>query len=1762
MVQSNRPDKDIIRQIEDLKQDYDALKLAYNLELNERKSIEFDLRERLKELKCHNQISEMMANPTLSLTETIEKIVEIIPPSWQFQDIAQAQVVINEKSFQTPHFVKSKFFLRQPIKANNNSIGYAEVSYPEDKIDETVQVFLPEETDLLFSISVKIGNFVERIEKDSVILKNEEKFRSLIESIGEIIYEFTSEGIIEYISPSIHKVLGYLPQELIGKSIFNIIHEDDRLILAQRLASFELQINEIHEYRFFSKTGEIRWMRKSTTTLDRKEKHITRIGTLIDITEKKKSEEELIKANRLYAVISQVNQAIVHTKDRTQLLDEICNIAIEFGKFRMSWIGIVDEKTEKIVPLAIKGHEDNYLSLIKPISIAETPEGIGPTGRAMREGHYFVCNDIENDQAMAPWKEEALKRGYRSSISLPIKQSGKIKAAYTLYASTPNFFNHEEIKLLEEIAGDIGFSLDALDSERGRKIAEEEYRKFKTINEEANFGSALTTIDGYILYVNKAFAQMHQYEANELIGMHLSIFHNSEQMVEVEKSLKILAEKGEFSAIELWHSRKDGSVFPTLMNATTIFDDNHQPQYMSATAIEITELAQKEEALRLSEENLNYAQEIGSMGSWEHNLLTNEMTCSKNYYRQIGLQPGEHSNDLYSYFISLVHPDDLHVIKYLQTTDYKHNKTEVVEFRIILPDGNLHWLQNNVVPIFQNNKLVALKGVNIDITDRKKSDEEIRLFRTIIDQANYGSAVLSPDGIINYVNPEFTRLLQYTNEELVDKSIFLIPPPEQFNSVTQKFETVINMGEFSGRELWFTRKDGSRFPAMASNIIIYNYRQEPLIISVSLIDITELKQKEKALIEREDELNYAQEIANMGSWDLDLRTNKVRWSKNNYKLMESPFKEGDEVSNDYFISLIHPDDLPLLDEKMQEMRQTRQEVKFDLRLIMPSGTLKWIHDRVAPIFEGENLIALRGANLDITEKKLVEEEIKQRNDRLNAIVSAIPDLMFVLDSSGTNLEFYARNTDKLLAPVDKFIGTNVKDLFDASTAQLHLQKLNECITTKDLVSYEYSIGDVKSPEFFEARLAPLDGQKVLTFIRDITDKRRTEIQIRKLSQAIEQSPVIVVITGINGNIEYVNPAFSAISGYSYEEAIGQNPRILQSGKTDPAIYQQLWNSIRQGKQWQGEWINKKKNGELYWESVVITPIQNELNEITNYLAVKQDITERKETEEKIRELNASLEKKIEERTAQLAEINLNLKNEIEDRKAISEALQIKTTELENFFSVALDLLCIADTTGNFIRVNKAWESILGYSTTELEKRKFLEFVHPDDIHATLDTLAELSEQHPILNFTNRYLTKDGDYRFIEWRSSPSGNLIYAAARDITERIKSEEATRKAQKEAELANMAKSEFLSRMSHELRTPMNAILGFAQLLEMGQLNPSQRKGVDHILRGGKHLLDLINEVLDISRIESGRLSLSTEPVRLYEVLEEMIDTVGPLAETHKVNIQLIESPSNYSFVKADRQRLKQVMLNLINNSIKYNHSGGKVNISTQIIKTNDKPTVTRIAVSDTGPGISPDDLHKLFTPFERIGAEYSKIEGSGLGLAVVKKFVEAMNGIVGVESEPGSGSTFWVELPHTESQLKLIGDSALQNSADKSITVKKGTVLCIEDNSSNIELIEHILESQRPNIRLISNTNGRQVISMCIDHKPDLILLDLNLPDIHGSEVIKILQNNTETKNIPVVVVSADAMPQQLNSLIQSGAKKYLTKPLDIKEFLMTIDEFCCK
>ena len=482
-----------------------------------------------------------------------------------------------------------------------------------------------------------------------------------------------------------------------------------------------------------------------------------------------------------------------------------------------------------------------------------------------------------------------------------------------------------------------------------------------------------------------------------------------------------------------------------------------------------------------------------------------------------------------------------------------------------------------------------------------------------------------------------------------------------------------------------------------------------------------------------------------------------------------------------------------------------------------------------------------------------------------------------------------------------------------------------------------------------------------------------------------------------------------------------------------------------------------------------------------------------------------------------------------------------------------DVICTMDEEGRFLTINAACEQLWGYTPAELMGHHHMDFVHAEDRPKSKHAEAVTKVDGRVTDFVNRYVRKNGTLVDVLWSASWSetDKKHFCVAHDVTERARMEKAQREAKDEAERANSAKSEFLSRMSHELRTPLNAILGFGQLLERYKPSEVQKDCISHIVNAGRHLLNLINEILDIARVESGRVQFSLEPVSVEEAVDEAMDLVRPLAAERKIKIERADLTGSCSNILADRQRLKQVLLNLLANAVKYNRDAGRV-----IVDFARQPDERlRISISDEGPGIPADKRSRLFSPFDRLGVEAMGSEGTGLGLALSKRLVEAMGGIIG-ESAPVSGSCFWIEFPLVKGVADRLDSNRIAKAQLPTLDGEVKTMLYIEDNLSNLSLVEHLLGNYPP-IRLISAMQGLLGLELALRHKPDLILLDIHLPDIGGAEVLARLRAEELTRDIPVVVLSADATKSQIDRLLAAGAHDYLTKPLDVDHFLKVIE-----
>jgi signal transduction histidine kinase/ActR/RegA family two-component response regulator len=541
----------------------------------------------------------------------------------------------------------------------------------------------------------------------------------------------------------------------------------------------------------------------------------------------------------------------------------------------------------------------------------------------------------------------------------------------------------------------------------------------------------------------------------------------------------------------------------------------------------------------------------------------------------------------------------------------------------------------------------------------------------------------------------------------------------------------------------------------------------------------------------------------------------------------------------------------------------------------------------------------------------------------------------------------------------------------------------------------------------------------------------------------------------------------------------------------------------------------RKDGSRFPAIVSVTALRDDQGAIIGYLLIGTDNSARKQVEAE----------------------QMKLDQRLRDQQFYTRSL------IESH----IDALMTTDPAGIITDVNKQMEALTGCTRDELIGAPFKNyFTDPERAEAAIKLVLR---EKKLANY-------DSDRKL---------QGVFAAARDVTEGKRLEQALqeqnvelKRARTAAEKANLAKSNFLSSMSHELRSPLNAILGFAQLINSDSPppTPSQTASIDQILHAGWYLLELINEILDLAQIESGRLALSLEPTSLPEVMSECQAMIEPQGQKRGIEMTFPEFDLP-CFVDADRTRLKQVLINLLSNAIKYNQANGTVVVDADCAGT--VPRRVRVSIRDTGAGLPPDMLMQLFQPFNRLGQERSSEEGTGIGLVMSKRLVELMGGEIGVESTAGSGSVFWFEL-NSAVAPELAADKA-ETAANPRVQVPHGaplrTVLYVEDNPANLKLIEQLI-ARRPDMRLLSAKDGNLGIQLARANQPEVILMDINLPGIGGIEALRILRADPATAHIPVVALSANAMPRDIEKGLQAGFFRYLTKPIKVNEFMHTLDE----
>ncbi len=650
--------------------------------------------------------------------------------------------------------------------------------------------------------------------------------------------------------------------------------------------------------------------------------------------------------------------------------------------------------------------------------------------------------------------------------------------------------------------------------------------------------------------------------------------------------------------------------------------------------------------------------------------------------------------------------------------------------------------------------------------------------------------------------------------------------------------------------------------------------------------------------------------------------------------------------------------------------------------------------------------------------------------------------------------------------------------------------------------------------FFNEKNSPVR----YVFLISPLDVLEEEVKIKILQTVFNQSISSIVITDKDARIQYVNPAFTKITGYSPEEVIGENPRILKSGIQPQEYYEKMWQTLRAKEVWVGRFCNRRKDGSFYWEDAIIAPVLNENEEITNYLAIKNDITP-----------FITLEEELKEKVILLDSIIKHI--------GIPIAF-FKDTTIKKVSPAVQDLIGLSeeDLVGKSSRV---------FFESNAEYRYFIQ-------HYYKRLLKERS-----ISFEYKKRVADGSLRYffvtanIIKNSSKEVESIWVG-QDITPIKRLEMELRVAKEKAEKASQAKTEFLANFSHEIRTPLNGIIGSLEFLTSTSLNPEQLSFVNTAKSNAEMLLFLLNDILDISRIEHNRLDLEMIEFDLVLMLEEFFQSMKPLAKSKGIGFFLKVNPDVPRYVEGDPARIRQILSNLTSNALRFT-SRGHVKIMAEKIREEDSHYLLRFRIKDTGIGIARDKLGLLFKRFSQVDTSIKRrFGGTGLGLAISKKLCEMMGGDIGVTSEEGKGSTFWFTLRLKKakegSNFKKISYS------DKKRIKFEGKVLIVDDNPLNQEILKKLLENLGLEVDIAAS--GKEALFKIRNEEYHLIFMDVQMPDMDGMEVTRRLKRGDageKAQKIPIVAFTANAMKEELQRCFASGMDDYLVKPIFVDRLI---------
>ncbi|MEI7848018.1 MAG: PAS domain S-box protein, partial [Chloroflexota bacterium] len=1337
------------------------------LDITEQKQIEHRLNERSKELEAFYAITSISELDEITLESLYQRVIDFLPKSWQYPDLACGRITIDSKDFTTKNFTETPWRQSAPIRLDGTIRGSIEIDYLTQSPLEDEGPFLKEERLLLDSIAEWVGRITERKQTTEILHQKNEFIELTLQAanLGTWRQDFDQNMMVLDEIARLH--YGFNTSIVTEKDIINRIHpEDMERFLYDYQAALEkgttASINT--EHRIIHPDGTIKWLE-----VHAKIKFIqtyvgliplSAVGTSQDITERKQIENVLEQKTRSLHMISTCNQAIIKISNENELLQEICRICVEDGNYRLTWVGYAEENPEKSVrPVAEFGFEAGYL-ITTNITWADNERGNGPTGTAIRTNRPSIAQNIQHDPKFKPWRAAAIQRGYGSSIALPLNIGGKTIGAFMLYAHDPNSFQKEEVDLLVELANDLSYGIEAIRTRASQiQIAQElkiSEGRYKLAQQSAQIGSWEWDMFADTVFWSDEMYMLFDKKPVEFVPTIADMLDCvvPEDRQRTAKAFEEPLTSGVPFDVEFRILDAAGRIKWLNLKGNVIRNSAFQPVMTAGTMQDITRRHLAEEALNKANQNYKLISESASDVIWVMDAETqNFMYVSPSVLKLRGFSPEEVIQQSMNEVLT---PTSLEKAKNLlvqNMPDFLAGKTvenlpvELDQFR---KDGSIVSTEVTSTIAFDEEGRIQVIGISRDITERKQTEEALRISndttQAIFDATLESVFLIDTQGFVIAANRTGAKRLNTSRSEIIGKYLFGYFPPDLAQTRQVKMKEVIAT---RAPLIFEDNRDGRRF--QLNCYPVFNTLGEVINIVINARDITEAYLAQQALRQSEETQRALLEAITESV--LLIKPDGTGIMANSKTLERMKITREEFTSQNIFEKL--PAEVAAIRKSQAEMAvQTRQPVRFeDIRF----G--RHILNSINPIIDLQGHVSqLAIFGFDITELKNAEAQLISNEHRNKILIDAMPDMLFRIKRDGTLIDYHGKQSNKLYAPPTFFIGKNIGEVLPANVSEQISAAVKKAFAEKTLQTIEYTLIIGDEPSVFEGRVAASDYEdEAVMIVRDITEQKQMEIELHeneeKYRVLMESLDTVVTSIDKDGRINYLNDVGAAMLGGKPEDIEGKT--IFECFPAQAAVSQMesIHQVFLENKSSVHETIIHVKSGPR-WLRNTFVPIHAGNGKVISVLVNSTDIHDLKTTQQKLLELNRSLEEKVSERTAELQDIYDNAPT--------------------GYHSL--------DAAGTFQFMNSTELNWLGYNKDEvIGKLKFSDLVIPEDLSKFQGAFNQFKQEGQVRNQEFTLRRKDGSLLLIEINSTAiyddRGNFIKSRSSmvDITERKKSQEA---------------------------------------------------------------------------------------------------------------------------------------------------------------------------------------------------------------------------------------------------------------------------------------------------------------------------------------------------------------------------------------------------